>query len=76
MTTTAIVGAAAINATTTVVGITFDATKTVATGAMAVGEYAYDAANRPTASSTAQSATPKVSAIETPQPAISTPYTE
>ncbi len=43
VTTAAVVGAAAISVTTTAVGLTYDATKAVATGTYAVGELAVDA---------------------------------
>ncbi|WP_348943943.1 hypothetical protein ABHF33_10610 [Chitinibacter sp. FCG-7] len=70
VTTTAMVGAAAISVTTTAVGVTYEATKTIGAGAIAAGSYAYEAASKADAS--------KVQAqpVTAPQAAVVTPLSD
>ncbi|WP_157314297.1 hypothetical protein [Chitinibacter sp. GC72] len=71
VTTTAMVGAAAISVTTTAVGVTYEATKTIGAGAIAAGSYAYEAATSNPDVSKVQ-----VQPLTTPQAAVVTPLSD
>ena len=67
VTTADVVGAAAVSVTTTAVGLTYDATKAVATGTYAVGELAVEAMSSPKSTPIPNASTPAPHEVEVSQ---------
>lgn len=64
VTTAAVVGGAAVSATTSAVGLTYDATKLIAKGTYTVGEMAVEAVSEPAQSTVQNAAASKPDEIE------------